>query len=248
LQTANGTLANVFYSANVNLGPAAFWAVLEIFRNPALLEQVRSRLPDVRSVADVSSLLSISENKESICADPLLQSIYTETLRLRVCAFIVRRFPHDSVDLHGWRVPRDQTCLVSTHPAHMHGDGWNTDGGQQPLDRFWAHRFLIPKMDASAASTPPAEQSQNTLSAENGWSFSLRGLEGVWIPFGGGPRACPGRHLTKHHMITTMAAMVMLFDVDITASEQALRMSEGCHGFGTLLPMGKVPFRIRRRV
>lgn len=78
--------------------------------------------------------------------------------------------------------------------------------------------------------------------------FSLRGLEGVWIPFGGGPRACPGRHLARHHMLVIVAAMVMLFDIEITAGEHALRDSHANHGLGTLLPVGKVPFSIRRRV
>ncbi|KAH8702826.1 cytochrome P450 [Phaeosphaeriaceae sp. PMI808] len=236
------------WAANVNLGPAAFWAVLEIFRDPILLKEVRDRLPAAQSMADVNLFLNTSQARDRICADPLLQSIFTETLRLRVCAFIVRRFPHDTVDLHGWRVPRDQTCLVSTHTAHMQGDGWNVDGGKRPLDRFWAHRFLSPLVEARMPSALSTDPSQGTDSSKNSWSFSLGGLEGVWIPFGGGPRTCPGRHLTKHHIIITMAVMATLFDVDIMASESSLRMSDGNHGFGTLLPTGRVPFRIRRRI
>ncbi|KAL5465261.1 hypothetical protein PMIN06_000742 [Paraphaeosphaeria minitans] len=233
------------WAVNVSLGPAAFWAVQEIFHDPILLERVRSRLPRARSVANVTSLLSQAQIREEICADPLMQSIYTEILRLRVCAFVVRRFPHDSVDLHGWRVPRDQICLVSTHIAHMHGDEWNTDGGKEPLNRFWANRFLVLKTDTDTKLAPPATSKS---CPEDPWKFSLRGLEGVWIPFGGGPRACPGRHLAKHHMLVIVAAMVMLFDMEIAAGDRPLRASHANHGLGTLLPVGKVPFSVRRRV
>lgn len=127
----------------------------------------------------------------------------------------------------------------------MHGDEWNTDGGKEPLDRFWAGRFLVPKSNTGPKLAPPAT---GEPCPEDPWEFSLRGLQGVWIPFGGGPRACPGRHLAKHHMLVTVAAMVMLFDMEITADEHSLRASQANHGLGTLQPVGKVPFRIRRRV
>lgn len=37
--------------------------------------------------------------------------------------------------------------------------------------------------------------------------FSLDGLNGSWIPYGGGFRACPGRHFAKREILMTLAVM-----------------------------------------
>ncbi|KAF2867537.1 cytochrome P450 [Massariosphaeria phaeospora] len=236
------------WAANTNVVPSAFWAVLDIFRRPQLLAQLRQRLPVVHSTAELLELFSIAEKKARICADPLLQSIYAETLRLRVHAYALRRFLHDHVDLDGWTIPQDRLCLVSSHPAHMHGAEWNTAEGKHPLSEFWPYRFLVQSRDSAEPCSAPSEATGDDMYDGSSWTFSMQGLDGLWIPFGGGPRACPGRHLAKHHMLITMAAMVMLFDVDAQVDEKALRMNELTYGQGTLHPVGKVPFRIRRRV
>ncbi|KUJ09823.1 cytochrome P450 [Mollisia scopiformis] len=234
------------WAVNSNVVPSTFWAVLEIFRRPELLFQVRKRLPDIRTTAGFLQHFSDSEKRASICTEPLLQSIFAETLRLRVHVYMARLFIHDSVDLDGWRIPQGKLCLVSSHPAHMHGSEWNTAGGKHPLEEFWPYRFLVPSENVSNQSeSVPAQASNEELQAN--MSFSLNGLDGSWIPFGGGPRGCPGRFLAKHHMITTMASMVLLFEIDILAKERAFRMDETKYGAGTLHPVGEIPFRIRSR-
>lgn len=74
---------------------------------------------------------------------------------------------------------------------------------------------------------------------DGGPEFSMSGMTGLWIPYGGGPRACPGRHFAKREIMVTCALMISMFDVEILADEEAL---------GTLRPADKVPFRIRRRI
>lgn len=150
------------------------------------------------------------------------------------------------VDLNGFQIPKDHLCLVSTYIAHSQGKEWNTAGGKHPLDQFWPYRFLKRETSETDAS---AGQTNEPDFDDPSWKFSVKGLEGCWIPFGGGPRACPGRHLTKHHMITTMAAMAMLFDIDIQAKEEALQTKEvSSTGSVAVRPKGPVPFCIRARV
>ena len=78
--------------------------------------------------------------------------------------------------------------------------------------------------------------------------FSLEGLSSAWIPFGGGPRACPGRHIAKQQILSVFASFVRHFDLELLASEEAWQMDERSYGPGVQLPVGKVPFRIKRRV
>lgn len=238
------------WAANTNVVPSAFWLALDVFRNPKLLSQVRARLPRIKSAKDFIQSFSQAKVRDGLCEDALLQSIYAETLRYRIHAYAFRQFSHDVVDLDGWIIPKDRLYIVSTHPAHFHGEEWNTDGGRHALTEFWPYRFLVPPQDGiQDAEIAQHDQGHDDdrFDDPGSWAFSMRGLNGSWIPFGGGPRACPGRHLSKHHMIVTMAAMVSLFDVEIGAEKDALVMDERNYGLGCLHPVGKVPYKIRRR-
>lgn len=44
------------------------------------------------------------------------------------------------------------------------------------------------------------------------------------------------------------AMMITMFDAEILADEKALRMDPEFYGLGGQQPMGKVPFRIRKRI
>jgi cytochrome P450 len=236
--------------ANTNIVSATFWAVVDIFRNPTLLAQVRGRLPRMTSIAEVGALLADPALRQHICSDHLLQSIYAETLRLRVYALITRQFPHENIDVEGKQVPKNALCLVATQPAHYHGSEWNTDGGKQSLATFWPYRFLVLEQSQSLLNAAEMGGSDSTALPpydSQRWTFSTKGLEGTFIPYGGGSLACPGRHLAKHHMLITMAAWVLLFDVEVLAGEKAFTMDLTNYGYGTMHPEGKIPCKVRRR-
>jgi hypothetical protein len=75
--------------------------------------------------------------------------------------------------------------------------------------------------------------------------FSVQGLEGAWIPYGGGYAACPGRHFAKRIILYTTALLVAAFEVEVLTDR--LEMDDRCFGLGTQKPKHKVKFRIRRR-
>ena len=60
---------------------------------------------------------------------------------------------------------------------------------------------------------------------------------------------CPGRHFAKLEMISSLAIILTLFDVEIAnaMTEIPANNMEG-FGFGTLWPKEKLPVRMRRRV
>ncbi|KAL4973416.1 cytochrome P450 [Aspergillus desertorum] len=199
---------------------AAFWMALEIFHDPAMLESVRE---EVRAcTTDAPGKLF---DTDRLLLSPLLQSIYAETLRLRVHIFM--------------SAPRTESV-------------WNTSReDNHPVDGFWAEHFL--KFSGIGGSGPrkriaTMNAQTSTLSrASLGPIFAPEDVEGAWIPYGGGPRMCRGRHFAKREMILTAAIMVTLFDCEILADVRSLKMDMKGVGFGTLGVEGAVPVRIRRR-
>ena len=243
--------------SNTNAILAAFWANLEIFRDAALLREIRR---NIRSSLGSSDPSNLSFDIEKLVGQPLLQSVYAETLRLRVHVYMTRCPERKALEINGWTFPKDQIVLVSSTPAHLDENAWNRGrNGSRPLTKFWAERFLVyrddpysgPQRKAIGTSWSKTNASESLRTEEVNRKpvpeFLMSGMTGSWIPYGGGPRACPGRHFAKREIMLMCALMVSLFDVEVLADEKALEMNSADYGLGTLRPVGKVPFRIRRR-
>lgn len=226
------------------------WSALEIFKDPTLLSRTRAELEQSCSPTVIQDAQYHSHILVSL---PLLQSIYAETLRLRIRAYAPRYTDRSKLQINGWTFPRKSVILVSTETAHMDTNVWNTKDGERPIDVFWADRFLVYPDDPSSGpvknKATKEESSSSSLEPNNdtGPKFSLAGTNGVWIPYGGGPRMCVGRAFSKRTIIAASAMMASWFDVEILADEKALRMDPKYYGLAGQQPMGKVPFKIRKR-
>lgn len=216
---------------------AASWAIFEVYRDPDLLASVRAEVDacalkheDGRISFDVDHLLCL----------PVLQAVYAETLRLRMHFYIIRMPDRVDMNIRDWIIPRQKVVVTSTTVAHMDRDVWDTGShDEHPVDQFWIGRFLkYPHEGDSDNSNDPRSP-----------EFSTKGLEGSWIPYGGGPRQCPGRHFAKRQILLTTALMVSLFDCEILKEGMDLKEDFTLMGFGSGVshPAGKVPVRIRRR-
>ena len=105
---------------------------------------------------------------------------------------------------------------------------------------------MLPEVSQGTRHDNPSTTSHATKE-EEAPQYSTAGTEGMWIPYGGGTRACPGRFYSKHVMIAACAMMVTMFDMEILAGEDALKMNPMFYGFGGQHPIGKVAFRIRKK-
>ncbi len=180
---------------------------------------------------------------EQLLRLPILQAIYAETLRLRMHFYIIRMPDRVDLDIRDWIIPRQKVIVTLTTVAHMDATQWSTGlNNEHPIDQFWIGRFLkYPPKGVHGDKQPQDAASSPT--------FSTRELEGSWIPYGGGPRQCPGRHFAKRQILLTTALMVSLFDCEILGEGKHVQEDITLKGFGGGVshPAGKVPVRIRRR-
>lgn len=108
-----------------------------------------------------------------------------------------------------------------------------------PLEKLYAGGlFLVPK----AAKEGISRYDEKGASVQ--YEYSIEGTSGFWLPYGGGDRMCPGRHVAKGFII---GAFAILFDVELVGDSFNVRPYLSFYPTGGLYPLGKVPFRIRRK-
>lgn len=222
-------------------------ANIHIFRSKSLLSRLRLSLADKTHISPANALSNI----ESLQKLPLLNSVYAEILRHYSQAYVTRCSPHNDVSLGKWTLPRNQVAMVSTYTAHHSEEYWNTKDGQHPVSDFWAERFLIDPKDPMSGPLRtdieiPFRKAPKDLKPDDEPVFSTQGLDGIWIPYGGGYGACPGRLFAKKLILYLSALMVTRYDVEVLPD--IIEMDTEKFGLGGQFPRGKVGFRIRERV
>lgn len=241
---------------NTNAIPAIGWFIIEFCRDASLLSRARAEVETARipSPADGKPEFDIGK----LCSLPLLQSVYAETLRLRVALIVTRTPEREDFHLDEWVFPKARIIALSSRSAAMNPAIWNvgTPKDPHPLDQFWADRFLVYDNDPGSgpsrkhnATIPKTQRKGDTKSEiEEAPRFSMNNVAGGWIPYGGGERICPGRHFAKQEIISSFAMLFTHYDIElITPGDWVPRPNMKFFPFGGLPPLGKIPFRIRRR-
>ena len=196
---------------------------------------------------------------DKLCSQPLLQSIYAETLRLRVALFVTRTPENEAPSLGDWKFPANETIVLSSRTGAMNPNIWNADTAVNPhqLDTFWADRFLIypndplsgpSRKDIILADENYSESMTEERPLETEPRFSLEGVAGGWIPYGGGQRMCPGRHFAKQEIIGTLALLLTHYEIELWEPTKGVQECDmRFFPFGGLPPTKEIPFRMRRR-
>lgn len=230
---------------SANALPAAFWNLVEIHNDHRLLGRVQHTLTESITTSHGSTTaedaLPLRFDLTRTLSSPLLQSVYAEVLRQRVSLFHNRSPTVGDYKLGPFSLRSGGLVCVSTDIAHSSEKAWGparTDGGRRPLGEFWAERFLVPAGDGKEGG------GVSDAAAET--RFSTEGLDGAWIPYGGGALMCPGRHLAKIKMLGSVAVFSAYFDMEILNGRP--RMNDAFFGMGSQPPGGPVPVRLRRKV
>ncbi|RYC55256.1 hypothetical protein CHU98_g10948 [Xylaria longipes] len=242
----------LIFAATGNVTNSTFWFIFEACKDCELLGQLMSEVSESRlehpRTFDIKKLTS----------QPSLQSVYAEVLRLYVASGIARVVLHTDIDTAGYRIPKNSYIAMYSRSMAFDHRAWLLAGRQsgRPLVEFDPSRFLVdttwkrPSHNnrGSEASREPGVPIEAPDSSKRKRRFSMEGLLGLWIPYGGGDHVCPGRHFAKHEILMTFAAMLSEFDIQLEHPKSKGTLPNMKYAtFGALPPASKVPFRIRRR-
>jgi cytochrome P450 len=172
----------------------------------------------------------ISENGEinirRLGDQPLLQSVYAEVLRMRSSIFVSRTVEYQQITFDGYTLQRGEYIIMPTEALHTNHDSWTQAGREPiiPLEHFDPERFIVNS------------------------KFDLDRLAGLWIPFGGGDRMCPGRHIAKLEIILSFAYLFSNFDIEMkTEDPNTVQCDLRYAALGTMPPNKAVLFAMRRK-
>ncbi len=112
-----------------------------------------------------------------------IEAVAFETLRLRSVAPLLFLEPNVDVDVGGVRIPRGTALMLVTRYGALQEENFTAAGDFQP------ERWL---------QSDPADQVHN---------------RGAFVPFGAGPRFCPGRHLALLEIKSAMAMVCRNFNL-----------------------------------
>lgn len=238
------TLADLptIISTSANALPATFWNLIEIYNDHKLLGRVEHTLAEsifTSHGSTAAEALPLCFDLTHTLSSPLLQSIYAEVLRQRVSLFHNRSPTVGDYKLGPFALRSGGLVCVSTDIAHNSDKAWGTARTGRPLGEFWAERFLAP------AGTEKEDEGDSDAATE-ATRFSTEGLDGAWIPYGGGALMCPGRHLAKIKMLGSVAVFSAYFDMEVLNGVPC--MNDAFFGMGSQPPGEPVPVRLRRKV
>jgi cytochrome P450 len=184
---------------------------------------------------------------QALGSQPLTQSMHAEILRLYIAILTLRNGEVGAVHFAGYNISKEDLAIIYSRTGAMNDRAWADAGRpptETPLDRFDAERFLVEPQGEVVANADGGEES-----TFKGRQFSMDGLAGVFLPFGGGDRMCPGRHYAKTEMLMTFAHIFTKFDFELLDNDTVAKVQPnmGFAPFGSLPPTCQVPFRIRRK-
>ncbi|KUJ10945.1 cytochrome P450 [Mollisia scopiformis] len=237
-------------AGNANVIPSLFWYIYEALKDRTLQDRL---MKEVSPCISEQGQLDIVQ----VTSQPLLQSVFAETLRLRVAITMTRTAEYSDYQLGSYKIKKDIPLVIFSRTAALNAEGWTNAGREPvvPLEKFWAERFLvkpgqkISKTDPELSYAKAQGSAEQTMAgSEKESNFSIEGLAGCWLPFGGGQRMCPGRHLAKHEIIGSFALLFSKYEIEMIDNGLGEPKPDmRWYPMGGLPPMEKFPFRIRKR-
>ena len=144
------------------------WMVLEIARDPSLLRAVREQVVDAYTTDDETGNRTL--NLKKLVKLPLLQSIFTEVLRLHM-NFNVIRDVNDEIEMDGFKLRKGSMLQALMRVAHHDEAIWSSD--EHPASEFWAERHIKVQESTDAERNVTQER-----------VFSMAGRPSSYFPFG----------------------------------------------------------------
>ncbi|KAI3322262.1 cytochrome P450 [Xylariaceae sp. AK1471] len=239
IEAQAGFFGTFFIGQNSNTIAITTWALMELIRDPDLFRTVQEEIltvctinPDTGSrTFDVPKLLAL----------PMLQSVYVETMRMRM-SFSPMREVVAPVTMGGYDLKKGSLVFAPNHVAHYSEAAWGAEG--HPASEFWGARHIkyVEKLDEHG----------NVVREPK---FELASHRNNFFPYGGGPSMCPGRFFAKQKFTTTIALLLVRFDIEFvewthpdgSRSDRGAESDRSCAGAVAIPPDRDMKVRLKRR-
>ncbi|KAK8041297.1 cytochrome P450 [Apiospora phragmitis] len=241
-KSQSGFFASLLLAQNSNTVPAAMWSVLHLMENEELYQAVRAEVATALVMDPVTGARRL--DPQTVGALPLLNALYTETLRYHVTFNIMREVSEDT-RMDGYDLRQGAWIQASTQIAHFDESVWARDG--HPAAEFWIGRFL--EYEDRVVVDTAGEKETRRVPVFNG---STR--PGSYFPYGGGAAMCPGRQFARLEILITVALLVSKFDIEFLEwtfpdgrkSDRPGKPDESVMGSGVLRPDRDMKVRWKR--
>ncbi|KAF6089062.1 prostaglandin I2 synthase [Phyllostomus discolor] len=213
-----------------NMGPAAFWLLLFLLKNPEALAAVRGELEQVLPRAEPPVSQTATLPPKVLDNMPVLDSVLSESLRLTAAPFITREVV---VDL---ALPM-------------------ADGREFALrrgDRLLLFPFLSPQKDPEVYTDPEVFRYNRFLNPDGSEKRDFykdgKRLKNCSLPWGAGHNQCLGRGYATSSIKQFVVLVLMHFDLELVSPDVEIpEFDLSRYGFGLMQPEHDVPIRYRIR-
>jgi cytochrome P450 len=210
--------SRIALSLQANSPLTAFWIIHYICFIPGLLDRVRTEIQPAFSLSG-----NITNLPHLLNHCPLLNSIYHEVLRYTSAAVGIRQVEEDSI-IGGYTFIEGAIVMMPVRPNHFDPNVFGDD-----VDLFVPERFIRTE-----------EELSRTPGLKNPGTKVLKA-------FGGGTTLCPGRHFAANEILSSVAATLERFELDVVEGEKMAIPSSKEPTVGTYLADHDVKIRMRVR-
>ncbi|XP_033022120.1 5-beta-cholestane-3-alpha,7-alpha-diol 12-alpha-hydroxylase-like [Lacerta agilis] len=222
----------LLWAAQGNTGPASFWLLAYLMKNPKAMDEVRKEVDRVvgesgQKVRAGGAVLNVT--KEMLDKTPILDSAVEETLRLAAAPMLVR------------------AVLVDLELKMNDGRKYLLRKG----DRVALFPFVAAHMDPEIHPDPHVFKYDRFLSLDGRKKEFYKNGEKVkyyTMPWGAGTSMCPGRYFATNEVKLFAFLMLTYFDMQLVNMEEEIPpVIKNRYGFGVMQPTHDVQFRYRLR-
>jgi len=223
-----GALGTLVFAQNSNTIPIVTWILMELNKDPELLRAVREEVASAFVTDSVTGERTLDVQK--VVMLPLLQSLFTEVLRLRV-SMIIMRVVEEPMSIGGVDIAKGSLIHAYSRIAHTDEDTWGAQ--EHPASEFWAERHI-----------KYVEEKDKTGQLRRRREYAMAASPACFFPFGGGVPICPGRQFAKNEVFTMLGILVDRFEMEFvrwtkadgSPSDRPAESDQRFSGIGSLPP------------
>ncbi|KAM5157764.1 7-alpha-hydroxycholest-4-en-3-one 12-alpha-hydroxylase [Mantella aurantiaca] len=223
----------LLWASQGNTGPACFWLLLFLMKNPEAMQAVSEEVQKVlketgQEVKPGGTLINLT--RDMLLKTPILDSAVEESLRLTAAPVLVRA------------VKENLNLKMASGTEYAIRQG----------DRVGLFPYIAVQMDPEVHPEPEKFKYNRFLNEDGSkkTEFYKNGkrLKYFTMPWGAGTTICPGRFFAVNELKQFVFLMLLYFEFElVNPNEEIPPIDENRWGFGTMQPTKDIQFRYRLR-